>query len=447
MLKLNILLLVFFSAFTAFAKDYPIHSAAELAALNLKPGDRALIQAGDWSNQQLVFRAKGTKDAPITLASADPGKILMKGNSSLVIDGQYLVVDGLDFTQGFVVHNDVIGFTRDCQYCRLTNTAIVDFNSADKRDGSRWVVLNGVHNRVDHCYLKGKNNRAATLLVWVNDKPGYNQVDHNFFSERPLTGVKNGTTIRIGISPVSMNDAYTTVEDNIFYHCNGDAEMISNRSGHNIIRNNLIYECMGTVTLREGNFAEVYGNYFIGNNVRDGGGICVVGEGHSVTQNYFQGLTGVDNKSAISLMEGIPNSTPIGFMQVKNIEIKNNTIVNCAMGIQIGAGKREERTVAPQNITLCNNLLLNTEPIDYADKPQGFKASGNLLYGIKLDGDLPDGFDMKDPRLEVIGLGIYQPRFPIKAGAQLLTSEQKLLFGEIGIGPIWYKGLPLISVK
>src|SRR5882757_4178006 len=101
MFKLNTpIALLLFLCINAYAKDYPVRNAAELAFLNLKPGDRAIMQAGNWTGQQLVFKAKGTKEAPITLVSAEPGKIIINGNSGLLIDGQWLVVDGLNFTQG-----------------------------------------------------------------------------------------------------------------------------------------------------------------------------------------------------------------------------------------------------------------------------------------------------------------------------------------------------------
>ena len=253
MIRFNTLLILLFSIGLAQAKDYPIHSANELAALSLKPGDKVIMQPGDWSNQQLLFKGQGTKEAPITLLSAQPGRILITGNSNLLIDGQWLVVDGLNFTRGFSLKKDVIVFSKQCEWCRLTNTAIVDFNTSDKKQDYKWVSLNGFHNRVDHCYIKGKTHQGTTLVIWVADKPNYHRIDHNFFDYRPDLGVNGGETIRIGLSTVSMNDSHTTVEDHIFYRCDGEMEVISNKSCYNTIRNNLFFECVGTLTLRHGN--------------------------------------------------------------------------------------------------------------------------------------------------------------------------------------------------
>lgn len=448
MLKFNTLLCVLAIAMAASAKDYPVHNAAELAALNLKPGDRAVMQPGNWCNQQLVFKGKGTKEAPVILVSAEPGKIILKGNSNLLIDGQWLLIDGLNFTQGSSpTKKDVILFSKETEWCRLTNTAIVDFNAPDKKLDYKWISLNGFHNRVDHCYIKGKTHQGTTLVVWVADKPNYHLIDHNFFDFRPDLGVNGGETIRIGTSTVSMSDSFTTVENNIFYQCDGEMEVLSNKSGHNTIRNNLFYECVGTLTLREGNFADVYGNYLIGNGVKGTGGIRIIGENHKVHHNYLQGLTGTGLKSAISVMDAIANSSLKGYMQVKNAEIRNNTIINCAQAFEIGSGKRDERNIPPINLTIKNNVVLASQPMLYTDQPQGIKIADNILFNIKLPGDLPDGFDMKDPHLSTDALGIFQPNGSSVNGAPALSSAQRQLFSETGIGPNWYKGLPPVKVK
>jgi poly(beta-D-mannuronate) lyase len=224
-------------------------------------------------------------------------------------------------------------------------------------------------------------------------------------------------------------------------------EVLSNKSGHNTIRNNLFYECVGTLTLREGNFAEVYGNYMIGNGVKGTGGIRIIGENHKVHHNYLQGLTGTGLKAAISIMDAKPNSELKGYMQVKNAEVKNNTIINCAEAFEIGSGKRDGRDLPPQNVSIINNLVLASAPIVYTDQPQGLKISGNILFNIKLAGDLPDGFDMTDPQMNTDATNIYQPARRSKVGVRGLSTEQKQLFDAAGIGPAWYKNLPAIKVK
>ena len=71
-----------------------------------------------------------------------------------------------------------------------------------------------------------------------------------------------GETIRIGTSANSMESSRTIVENNTFKNCDGEIEIISNKSANNIFRNNLFLESKGSLTLRHGNNALVEGNVF-----------------------------------------------------------------------------------------------------------------------------------------------------------------------------------------
>lgn len=75
--------------------------------------------------------------------------------------------------------------------------------------------------------------------------------------------------IRIGTSDVSMTTAAVTVRGNIFEKCNGEIEIISNKSCGNVFTNNLFLNCKGTLTLRHGNNCTVAGNYFFGNGIAE----------------------------------------------------------------------------------------------------------------------------------------------------------------------------------
>ena len=92
-------------------------------------------------------------------------------------------------------------------------------------------------------------------------------------------GVNGGETIRIGTSANSMESSRTIVENNTFKNCDGEIEIISNKSANNIFRNNLFLESKGSLTLRHGNNTLVEGNVFLGNNVSKTGGIRVINEG------------------------------------------------------------------------------------------------------------------------------------------------------------------------
>ncbi len=170
--------------------------------------------------------------------------------------------------------------------------AILDYSVPDKQTDTKWVSLYGSHNRVDHCYIRGKTNSGTTLVVWLSDQPNYHQIDHNHYDPRPALGFNDGETIRVGTSDWSMHNSFAVVEENNFEGCSGEIEIISNKSCENVYRNNTFVDCEGTLTLRHGNRCSVEGNFFLGHHKRETGGIRVNREDHKILDNYLEALQG-----------------------------------------------------------------------------------------------------------------------------------------------------------
>ena len=407
------------------ATVYTISSAVELNALTLQPGDKVVMKSGDWKSQSINLKAKGTAEKPITLVAEAKGSVILSGNSNLKIDGEWLIVDGLSFKNGFSLKEDVVIFSKTTSNSRLTNTNIEDYNPSDKTVDYKWVSLYGVNNRVDHCSISGKTHQGTTLVVWLDDRKNYHQIDHNYFGPRPDLGVNGGETIRIGTSTYSMNDSYTTVENNIFDKCNGEVEIISIKSGHNKIQSNLFYECVGTVTFRHGNNSEVSNNYFVGNNITNTGGVRIIGENQKVYGNYLYKIAGRTLRSAISVMNAYGNPALNDYWQVKNADIQDNVIVDAKEAFVLGAGKDADRTVAPDGVKIINNYIINPATLLVTqDNPKNLTLQNNQVEGssfstgfIKLGNDL----QMSD--------GIWQKKAALKTPFWLNTS----------VGPDWKK--------
>src|SRR6185369_16670177 len=142
--------------------------------------------------------------------------------------------------------------------------------------------------------------------------------------------------IRVGTSDFSFNQSRTVVEDNFFEHCNGDVEIISSKSIGNTFRRNTFFECEGALSLRHGNGSTVEGNYFFGNHKPLTGGVRIVGEDHTVFNNYFADLAGSSSRAPLAIMQGITNSPLNGYFQVKRAMVAFNSFVNCANSLLIG---------------------------------------------------------------------------------------------------------------
>jgi poly(beta-D-mannuronate) lyase len=414
--SLLICLLGLFCFENSNAKEYQIASADELNALSLVAGDVVIMTNGTWTDQNLTFKGTGTQDQPITLRAETPGDVVLTGESRLSLSGEYLIVEGLAFIDGALEGDDVIQFrTSDsslANHCRLTNTAIQNYNPWDPAEEYKWVSLYGEYNQVDNCSFVGKNHQGALLVVWIGDSANHHIINNNYFADIPELGQNGGETIRIGTSTNSMKDSYTLVENNLFENCDGEIEIISNKSCENIYRYNTFLNCEGTLALRHGNRCSIYGNFFFGDVNKNCGGVRIIGEDHKVYNNYFQDIIGGEFRSAISINNGVPDSPLSRYFQVKNAEVVNNTIVNCKYPLSFGAGKSDELSLPPLNTTIANNVIadyngITSQAISYIDTPLEVQYVQNIVYSASL-GDTPDEVNNDDPKL-TFSANFYRP--------------------------------------
>ena len=411
-----LLLIIVMLPFNLQANRIIVGSAADIsnAMLTAQPGDTLVMSNGTWTNQIIVFKGNGTSSGHIVLMAETSGEVILNGNSTLRIAGSYLIVDGLQFKAGYSSSGAVVEFRdnngNESNHCRLTNTSIEDYNPTDTTIDYKWISLYGQYNRVDHCYLKGKNHQGTTLVVWLSSNPNYHLIDSNYFAYRPEYPVNGAETIRIGTSDWSMYDSYTTVEYNYFEECNGETEIISSKSCENIYRYNTFKDCQGTLTLRHGNRCTVEGNFFLCGNKTNSGGIRIIGEDHKVLNNYIENSAGTSFKSAITLMNGVPDSPLNRYFQVKRAVVAFNTVVNSRVTLNIGAGKDSELSLPPLDCKFVNNIFYSTQPplVTFTDNPINPIWSGNTFYGTSIGMPLPPNNYNDDPKLIKLSDNIYR---------------------------------------
>ncbi len=335
------------------------------------PGDTIVMKNMTWNNQVISLKATGNEANPVVLEAETPGEVILSGNSRLSFSGKYIVVSGLYFLNGTLSGSDVISFRTSssqlAENCRLTGTAIVNYNPDVNTVDSKWVSIYGKNNRVDHCSFENKNNSGTLMVVWLISNTAANHViADNYFGYRNANldayGKElNGQEIlRVGDSNTSMTTAGVRVEGNFFERCNGEIEVISNKSCGNLYVNNLFYECKGMLTLRHGNNCTVEGNYFFGNGISSSGGVRIIGENHKVFNNYFQDLKGTNFRSAICMVRGKANSALNEYFQVKNALVAFNTMVNCSQAFSINYNSTQGMTLPPVTSVIAHNHVYNT---------------------------------------------------------------------------------------
>jgi poly(beta-D-mannuronate) lyase len=411
-----------------YSTQYRVSTAAGIASrmLTAQPGDTLTMTNGTWINQSIMFAGFGTAAAPIILRAESYGGVVLTGTSTLNISGRNLVADGLLFRNGYsTAGNAVISFQGAVvsDSCRVTNCSIEEYNPTDLTTDYKWVSLYGSHNRVDHCFFRGKTHQGTMLVVWCNiTKSDFHLIDHNHFAFRPaLPGNANGgETIRIGTGAVSTTNSYTVVEYNYFEKCNGDAEYISNKTNANTIRFNTFVSCEGTLSIRQGNSCIIQGNFILGKHTpsttRSVGGLRLTGADHKVFNNYISGVD--DNKAgcAFVLLNGTLSTVTPNYPQVKRAIVAFNTIVDNKYAFGLGVTSTGG-AFQPDSCTFANNVALSSTstPVisaggsDYAGTTNT-TWTGNIFYNASGGiGSTDTGITNTNPQLSVASDGLYRP--------------------------------------
>ena len=397
------------------------------AVAKVKPGGEVVLANGTWSDVELVFKGKGTHKKLIELKAQTPGKVIITGQSNLSISGEHIVVSGLVFKNGSTPTGEVISFRTSndelANNTRVTNVVIDNFSTVDRPISDLWVAMYGKNNRFDHNSLVNKRNRGVTLAVRMNSEGSRKNnhiIEYNYFGPRQILGSNGGETLRIGTSHYSREYANTTAQFNYFDRTNGEHEIISNKSSGNSLINNVFFETQGTLTMRHGHFTKVEGNYFLGNGKPNTGGIRIINESQSVSNNYMYGLTGTRLRGALVIMNGVPNSPPNRYDPVIDSAMNNNIVIDSSF-IELGAGSDEERSAPPTTSEFKGNIILGKTTFNLYDDMSGIAFKDNLLTE-KANKSIQSGFAKTDYKVTVNKHG--------------LKSPSKALLDKVGFGEV-----------
>ena len=361
------------------------NSELNTAISSASAGTTIILADQIWTDVQISINKNGTSDNPIIIKAQTPGSVFFEGRSNISLGGSYIIFEGVIFqnASGLITSGDklepIIEFrdtsNNDCVNCHVRNIKIDSYNGSTSQETLKfkWIIIYGEYNEVSYSSFIGKNGVGSIINDNHNKStPDYSKIHHNYFADRvpvnnDVNGLNDQDAIRIGVSTTSLSDSFTEVYDNFFNNWSGEVEIISNKSGSNKYYNNTFRDYQGTLTLRHGNNTEVFGNYFFGDNNAFSGGVRVIGEDHKVYNNYFEGLryrkpsgAASNTTGALNITNGKPGSALNEYYQVKNVKIINNTLVDCDLGIRIGTVQNSSTTLAPENIIIANNIMLDS---------------------------------------------------------------------------------------
>ncbi|MBR9728916.1 polysaccharide lyase 6 family protein [Shewanella intestini] len=312
----------------------------------------------------------------VVIKAKVPGKTWFTGLVQMVLEGNNITVDGVVFTEGGPAER-MGGLQFRGNDNTLQNSTFFFFNDKYKYqpDSRRdeypkylWVTLYGKNNKLLNNTFQGKHKRGT--LIGVQKAKGDTTADnhvikgnlfydhkHNQYEEFDISSAirynsNSWEAIRVGDSKSSIYPSHTLIEDNLFYECDGETELVSFKSGSNILRGNTIMNSSSMVSLRHGTNNLVENNVILGNSKYRSGGIRLYDEGHVIRNNYIERVMGTGN-----VRGGIAINT--GITDVQNGERLSTEV----------KGKGLNKQATPYKVTIENNTILNSrQNILYSDK-------------------------------------------------------------------------------
>jgi poly(beta-D-mannuronate) lyase len=227
-----------------------------------KPGDTITVKDGVYSaSGPITVKVKGAPGKPIRIAAATIGKVEIAGSDGFDVlsPAAHIVIDGFVFTHASgrtqirpgATH---VRFTRNVFECKGDGAYLTVAGHDAEIDRNELRNKRTLGNMID---VRGEGSQVAQRV----------RIHHNYFHDftSPGPGTNGAETIRFGLSGLSLSKGFGVIEHNLFVRCVGENEMLSIKSGANIIQDNTLLESPGAqLTLRHGNENIVRRNYLRG---------------------------------------------------------------------------------------------------------------------------------------------------------------------------------------
>jgi hypothetical protein len=361
------------------------------------PGDRIILTNGVYTASAAITVARqGTAAKPISIESQTVGGAEIRGSDGFSVDSPsaFVVIRGFRFRHAAGRANVRSG----THHCRITR------NVFQLTGTGNYLTVSGDDSEVDHNTFQNKTTAGNMLSIQGPGGSGMAQrvfIHHNLFQDFSNIGANGGETVRVGLSGRSLTAAHTLMERNLFVRCNGENEIISNKSGANVYRFNTIRDSTGELTLRHGNGCTVHSNFFINSH-----GLRFFGDDHKIFSNYFERCD-----PAIQIGNGdtvIPPGQLTGHDQPERARVSFNTLVNNTRNALMPG---RTSGLGAVDLVFSNNLIQSDAGVmlDLGGPVPGARFENNIVFGAAPNGDLPgSGARRVNPQLVRDSVGVFR---------------------------------------
>jgi poly(beta-D-mannuronate) lyase len=265
------------------------------AVNDAQKGDLIILANGSYNvsrNKDTSFsNRKGTAKNPIIVSAEEVGKVTLEGSATgyKFENCEYFTWYGFNHTHESASENDNIAF-KGGNNNRFARCEV----KLDDKDNSKrhWLkISNCKAMKVDHCFFHHKESEGQFCNVSFDRDNEHGEgplFEYNYFLHQDynkIVGDENigdagGEAIQMGASSLCRFYFRAILRYNYFEECNGDGEMITNKSSGNIYYNNSFMKTLGTMTLRHGDSTAILGNYFEACGLRVGGAKNLIANNH-----------------------------------------------------------------------------------------------------------------------------------------------------------------------
>jgi len=343
------------------------------------PGDLIILTNGIYTSTATInIDRQGTSQNPITIAADTIGGAEIRGSASFSVNSPaaWIVIRGFRLTHSI----GTVQARAGTSHIRLTR------NVFQLTGDGRYLLVSGDDCEVDHNTFQNKSTAGQMFSIHGPGSSGMAQrtwVHHNLFQNFTSIGANGGETLQIGLSGRSLTNAHTLIENNLFVNCNGENEMISNKSSANTYRYNTFRDSTsGELTLRHGNDCVVHSNFFLNT-----AGLRFFGDDHQIYSNYFEDC---DPGFQIGNGDGeVADGAPLtSHDRPDRVRVSFNTLVNNNRSV-IMPGRTNG--LGATALVFANNIIQSNSGVilDLGGPAPNARFEGNIVFGSATNGDMP----------------------------------------------------------
>src|SRR5262249_48135539 len=367
-------------------------------------GDLIILTNGVYTTSgAITINRQGTSQHPIVISADTIGGAKIRGSATFILTSPpaFVTIRGFRLTHA----TGTVQAQAGTSHCRFTR------NVFQLTGTGRYLLVSGDDCEVDHNTLQNKSTTGQMFSIHGPGSTGMAQrtwVHHNLFQNFSSVGGNGGETLQIGLSGRSLTDAHTVVENNLFVNCNGENEMISNKSSANTYRpntypsNTFRDSPSGELTLRHGNHCVVHSNFFLNT-----AGLRFFGDDHQIYSNYFEDC---DPGFQIGNGDGeVANGAPLtSHDRPDRARVSFNTLINNNQSVIMSA-----RTggLGATDLVFGNNIIQTDSGtiLSLGGPTPNAMFEGNIVFGSAPNGDMPtSGARRVDPLLSRDSFGVFR---------------------------------------